>query len=162
MSHDFVEAALMRRGGYEVRQLPELSGSWEEVPSNVIDFAARDRRWTQGNLQHARVLPLQGLHWLSRMHMLTGMLSYLTSPMWFVVLLVSSIITCMEALHEPVYFQPGTRALFPDWPISRPHEIAMLLLMTIIVLLLPKLLGATLALTDRTLRRGGNNRGAGG
>ncbi|HSY07899.1 MAG TPA: glucans biosynthesis glucosyltransferase MdoH [Steroidobacteraceae bacterium] len=154
LSHDFVEAAFMRRAGYEVWLVPDLGGSWEEVPSNVIDFAARDRRWTQGNLQHSRVLPLKGLHWLSRMHMLTGMLSYLTSPMWFVVLVVSSILTCMEALHEPVYFQPGARALFPDWPISRPDEIAMLLLMTIIVLLLPKLLGATLALSNRTLRRG--------
>jgi membrane glycosyltransferase len=72
----------------------------------------------------------------------------------FAILVVSSIITCMEALHEPVYFQPGVRALFPDWPISRPHEIAMLLLLTIIVLLLPKLLGATLAMTKRSLRRG--------
>jgi membrane glycosyltransferase len=88
------------------------------------------------------------------MHMLTGILSYLTSPMWFAVLVVSSIITCMEALHETVYFQPGTRVLFPDWPISRPHEIAVLLMMTIVVLLLPKLLGATLALTNRKLRRG--------
>jgi membrane glycosyltransferase len=154
LSHDFVEAAFMRRAGYEVWLVPDLGGSWEEVPSNVIDFAARDRRWTQGNLQHSRVLPFKGLHWLSRMHMLTGMLSYLTSPMWFAVLVVSSIITCMEALHETVYFQPGTRVLFPDWPISRPHEIAVLLMMTIVVLLLPKLLGATLAVKNRKLRRG--------
>jgi membrane glycosyltransferase len=154
LSHDFVEAAFMRRAGYEVWLVPELGGSWEEVPSNVIDFAARDRRWTQGNLQHSRVLPLRGLHWLSRLHMLTGILSYLTSPMWFAILVVSSIITCMEALTEPVYFQPGARSLFPDWPISRPEEISMLLMMTIVVLLLPKLLGATLALTNRALRRG--------
>ena len=79
------------------------------------------------------------------MHMLTGILSYVTSPMWFAVLVLSSILTCMEALHEPVYFQPGARALFPDWPISRPHEIAMRSSLTIVVLLLPKLLGATLA-----------------
>src|SRR4029077_1551123 len=49
LSHDFVEAAFMRRAGYEVRQLPDLIGSWEEVPANVIDYAVRDRRWTQGN-----------------------------------------------------------------------------------------------------------------
>jgi membrane glycosyltransferase len=154
LSHDFVEAAFMRRAGYEVWLVPALSGNWEEVPSNVIDFAARDRRWTQGNMQHTRVLAMKGLPWLSRLHMLTGILSYLTSPMWFAILVVSSIITCMEAMHEPVYFQPGERSLFPDWPISRPHEIAVLLLLTIIVLLLPKLLGATLALTHRPLRRG--------
>ena len=52
LSHDFVEAAFMRRAGYKVWLLPDLSGSWEEVPSNVIDYAARDRRWAQGNLQH--------------------------------------------------------------------------------------------------------------
>jgi len=154
LSHDFVEAAFIRRAGYEVWLVPDLGGSWEEVPSNVIDFAARDRRWTQGNMQHSRVLAFRGLHWLSRLHMLTGILSYLTSPMWFAILVVSSVLTCMEALHEPVYFQPGTRALFPDWPISRPHEIAMLLFLTIIVLLLPKLLGATLAMSKRSLRRG--------
>jgi membrane glycosyltransferase len=56
LSHDFVEAAFMRRAGYEVRVLPQLMGSWEEVPANVIDYAARDRRWTQGNLQHTRVV----------------------------------------------------------------------------------------------------------
>jgi membrane glycosyltransferase len=154
LSHDFVEAAFIRRAGYEVWLVPDLGGSWEEVPSNVIDFAARDRRWTQGNMQHSRVLAFRGLHWLSRLHMLTGILSYLTSPMWFAILVVSSVLTCMEALHEPVYFQPGTRALFPDWPISRPHEIAMLLFLTIVVLLLPKLLGATLAMTKRSLRHG--------
>jgi membrane glycosyltransferase len=60
----------------------------------------------------------------------------------------------MLALHEPVYFQPGVYSLFPDWPISRPHEIAVLLVMTIVVLLLPKLLGATLAIVNRSLRRG--------
>jgi membrane glycosyltransferase len=74
--------------------------------------------------------------------------------MWFAILVVSSILTCMLALHEPVYFQPGVHSLFPDWPISRPHEIAVLLAMTIVVLLLPKLLGTTLAVVNRSLRRG--------
>jgi membrane glycosyltransferase len=154
LSHDFVEAAFMRRARCEVWLVPDLGGNWEEVPTNVVDFAARDRRWTQGNLQHCRVLPMKGLTWMSRLHLLTGILSYLTSPMWFAILLVSSILTCMLAMHEPVYFQPGARSLFPDWPISRPHEISVLLGMTIVVLLLPKLMGATLAIVNRSLRRG--------
>jgi membrane glycosyltransferase len=62
LSHDFVEAALLRRAGYQVWLLPDLAGSWEQVPSNLLDYAARDRRWTQGNLQHLAVLPLRGLH----------------------------------------------------------------------------------------------------
>src|SRR4029079_16680216 len=69
LSHDFVEAALMRRAGYKVWLLADIDGSWEEVPSNIIDFAARDRRWAQGNLQHMKVLRARGLHWMSRLHM---------------------------------------------------------------------------------------------
>ena len=72
LSHDFVEAAFMRRAGFKVWLLTDLGGSFEEVPSNVVDFAARDRRWAQGNLQHLGLLPMRGLHWLSRLHLITG------------------------------------------------------------------------------------------
>jgi membrane glycosyltransferase len=153
LSHDFVEAAFMRRAGYKVWLLPDLRGSWEELPSNIIDFAARDRRWAQGNLQHSRVLILPHLHWLSRLHMITGILSYVTSPMWFAVLVLSSVITCQEALQGYQYFQSGTHTLFPVWPEYRDGEIAGLLLATIVVLLLPKALGATLALMQGARRR---------
>jgi membrane glycosyltransferase len=154
LSHDFVEAAFMRRAGFEVWLLADLEGSWEEVPSNIIDFAARDRRWAQGNLQHCNVLTMRGLHWLSRMHMLTGVLSYATSPIWFAVLVLSSILTCQAALSGHHYFQPGLYTLFPSWPDYRDTEIDGLLLGTIGVLLLPKLLGFTLALARPSLRRG--------
>jgi membrane glycosyltransferase len=154
LSHDFVEAAFMRRAGFQVWLLADLGGSWEEVPSNVIDYAARDRRWAQGNLQHLGLLPMQGLHWLSRIHLITGVLSYATSPMWLAVLTLSSIVVCLDALHGHQYFVPGSYALFPTWPQYRDPEIATLLSMTVFVLLMPKLLGATLALTDRSLRRG--------
>src|SRR6202042_2078774 len=72
MSHDFVEAALLRRAGWSVWMVPALAGSYEEGPPNVPDMAIRDRRWCQGNLQHMAVLPARGLYWLSRMHMLVG------------------------------------------------------------------------------------------
>ncbi|MFO7278529.1 MAG: glucans biosynthesis glucosyltransferase MdoH [Pseudomonadota bacterium] len=153
LSHDFVEAAFMRRAGYEVWLVPDLEGSWEEVPSNVIDFAARDRRWCQGNLQHARVLPMCGLHWLSRVHMLTGIMAYVSSPLWLVILLLSSIIACWEAVRGYSYFEPGTFMLFPNWPESRVEEIFSLLAITIVLLLLPKALGVTLALVDGRMRR---------
>ena len=153
LSHDFVEAAFMRRAGYKVWLLPDLMGSWEEVPSNIIDFAARDRRWAQGNLQHMKVLTMPRLHWLNRLHMVTGILSYATSPMWFAVLVLSSIITCQEAVQGYQYFESGTHTLFPVWPEYRDGEIAALLLATIVVLLLPKVLGATLALVNDERRR---------
>ncbi len=72
-------------GGLKVWLIPDLKGSWEEVPSNIIDFAARDRRWAQGNLQHMKVLILPRLNWVNRVHMINGILSYVTSPMWFAV-----------------------------------------------------------------------------
>jgi membrane glycosyltransferase len=153
LSHDFVEAAFMRRAGYKVWLVPDLMGSWEEVPSNIIDFAARDRRWAQGNLQHMNVLTMPQLHWLNRLHMITGILSYSTSPMWFAVLVLSSIITCQEAIQGYQYFESGTHTLFPVWPEYRDGEIAALLIATIVVLLLPKVLGATLAFMHGVRRR---------
>ncbi len=153
LSHDFVEAAFMRRAGFQVWLVPDLVGSWEEVPSNIIDFAARDRRWAQGNLQHMNVLIMPQLHWLNRLHMATGILSYATSPMWFAVLILSSIITCQEAVQGYQYFESGAHTLFPVWPEYRDGEIAALLLATIIVLLLPKVLGVTLALLNGSRRR---------
>ena len=153
LSHDFVEAAFMRRAGFEVRQLPELEGSWEEVPANVIDYAARDRRWTQGNLQHSRVLGFPGLHAISRVHMLTGIVGYATSPMWLALLLLSSLLSAIEAAKKPEYFWPGLQSLFPHWPQIRSGEVALLFVLTLVVLLLPKILGAILAIRDRTMRR---------
>lgn len=152
LSHDIVEAAFMRRAGYKIWLVPDIAGSWEEVPSNVIDFASRDRRWAQGNLQHIGVMPMRGLHWLSRIHMLTGVLSYATSPMWLLVLILSSTILCIAAVTGHQYFQAGAYSLFPTWPQYRDGEIVALLTMTITVLLLPKLLATILTLKDRALR----------
>jgi membrane glycosyltransferase len=154
LSHDFVEAAFIRRAGYGVWMVPDLDGSWEQVPTNVIDYAARDRRWAQGNLQHIRVMPARGLHWLSRIHLVTGVMSYASSPMWFAVLVLSSIVACVDAVRGPVYFEPGAYTLFPSWPESRTVEISGLLCITLVLLLLPKVLGATLAFRDRALLAG--------
>jgi membrane glycosyltransferase len=153
LSHDFVEAAFMRRAGYQVWLVADIGSSWEEVPSNVIDYAARDRRWAQGNLQHLGLLPMRGLHWLSRIHLITGVLSYASSPIWLIVLALSSVIICMEAIQGVVYFEPGSYSLFPSWPESRATEIVALLSITLFILLMPKVLGATLALVSSRLRR---------
>lgn len=152
LSHDIVESAFMRRAGYKTWLVPDIEGSWEEVPSNVIDYAARDRRWAQGNLQHLRVMPMRGLHWLSRLHMLTGILSYAASPMWLLGLVLTSVLVCLTALHSHQYFQPRMYSLFPIWPKDRHAEIAALVGMTATLLLLPKVLGAWLALRDRAMR----------
>ena len=82
LSHDFVEAALMRRGGWKVRMATDCGGSWEESPPSLIDVAIRDRRWAQGNLQHMKIIGASGLSFASRLHLGIGIMSYLSSPLW--------------------------------------------------------------------------------
>jgi membrane glycosyltransferase len=154
LSHDFVEAAFMRRAGFQVWLVPDDRGSWEEVPSNIIDYAARDRRWAQGNLQHLGLLPMRGLNWLSRVHLLTGVLSYASSPLWLLVLLLSSTVVILDAIHGYQYFPQGAYTLFPTWPKYRDGEIAVLMSITVAVLFLPKIFGALLAMREPRLRRG--------
>jgi|HubBroStandDraft_1064217.scaffolds.fasta_scaffold00018_60 membrane glycosyltransferase len=152
LSHDFVEAALMQSAGYRVFMVPDLEGSWEETPSNLIDFARRDRRWCQGNLQHGRLLGSPGLRFMGRVHLGLGLASYLTAPVWLAMLVSSSADAVVRTLSGPVYFRPGFN-LFPNWPVATDAQIDLLLAMTLTALFLPKLLGLLLALCDRSVRR---------
>jgi membrane glycosyltransferase len=90
LSHDFVEAALMVREGWEVWLAWDIQGTYEEAPPTLIDHLKRDRRWCQGNLQHmwlifARKFPLP-----ARIHLFMGIMAYLGSPVWFLFLLAGS------------------------------------------------------------------------
>jgi membrane glycosyltransferase len=82
LSHDFVEAALMGRMGYEVWLVPELGGSWEQSPANLIDELQRDRRWCQGNLQNLRLVAEPGWRGAHRAMFAVGALSYGVAPLW--------------------------------------------------------------------------------
>jgi membrane glycosyltransferase len=153
LSHDFVEAALMRRGGWTVHLLPDAGGSYEEMPESLLDFAKRDRRWCQGNLQHLRLVTARGLHPMSRLHFLLGALAYMASPFWFALLLFSTAQILHEATIGHQYFSPGY-TLFPNWPVSKASEIMSLLTMTAITLTLPRGMSLVLALLDSRERRG--------
>ncbi|MGA3179674.1 MAG: glucans biosynthesis glucosyltransferase MdoH [Verrucomicrobiota bacterium] len=87
LSHDFVEAALLLKENWQVWFACDLPGSYEEAPQTMIDNAARDRRWCQGNLQHAMVIQAAGLRGVSRIHLAMGILGYLASPLWLLFLL---------------------------------------------------------------------------
>lgn len=82
MSHDQVEATLMRRAGYEVRVLPEEMESWEENPPTMLDFAKRDLRWCLGNLQYLKLLDLPGLKPMSRFQLVWAILMFMGLPAW--------------------------------------------------------------------------------
>lgn len=153
LSHDFIEAALIRRAGYAVYMLPDLHGSYEETPPSLIDLATRDRRWAQGNLQHIKIVGAKGLHWVSRVHLIQGIMSYLASPLWLMLLMAGLILATVARHTTPNYFPDGF-SLFPVWPVFNPELALRLFALTFGVLYLPKLLALVLALTDRELRRG--------
>lgn len=157
LSHDFVEAALLRRAGWQVQMQTDLAGSYEEMPSHLLDFAKRDRRWVQGNLQHLRLLFGRGLHAMSRLHFLFGALAYIASLIWLGILAVSTADALTRALTEPNFFTSGAQ-LFPDWPLAPPPLIMPLLAGTLAMLLMPKVLGLILALRRRPAEFGGRSR----
>ena len=85
LSHDQVEAVLMRRAGYEVRVLPDEDGSWEENPPTLPEFVRRDLRWCQGNMQYLRLLGLKdmrGLRPVSRCQLWLAIAMYAGAPAW--------------------------------------------------------------------------------
>jgi membrane glycosyltransferase len=154
MSHDFIEAALMRRGGWAIQMAPGLEGSYEESPPSLMDLAVRDRRWCQGNLQHLAVLPSRGLHWVSRMHLMTGIGSYITAPLWLMFLLCGVAIALQARFIPPDYFPSGGKSLFPRWPVIDPVRAMWVFIGTMALLLAPKLMGAVAALARPETRRG--------
>jgi membrane glycosyltransferase len=152
LSHDFVEAALLRRAGWTVRIAEDLSGSYEESPPSIIDLAVRDRRWCQGNLQHVLVLPARGLHWVSRIHLMTGIGSYLASPLWLLLILAGLALSLQAHFIRPEYFTEDFQ-LFPTWPVIDAERALRLFGLTLVILFGPKLLGLVSFLRNGTDRR---------
>jgi membrane glycosyltransferase len=153
LSHDFVEAALMRRGGWKVRMATDCGGSWEESPPTLIDIAIRDRRWAQGNLQHMKIIGGAGLRFISRMHLGVGIMSYLSSPMWLVMIGIGFALAIQSRFIRPEYFSHDFQ-LFPTWPRFDVALMMSLFWFSMVVLLIPKTLGLIRALLSRRLRRG--------
>jgi membrane glycosyltransferase len=147
-SHDFVEAAFLRRAGWQVWMLPYLQGSYEGCPPTLIDVAVRDRRWAQGNFQHLRIVRANGLPWVSRLHLAMGTYSYVASALWALSLVVGVVLAIQSAHTLPVYFQ-NEKSLFPVWPVIDPTKALYLFLGTLAVVLLPKVLGIVSALVRR-------------
>ncbi|WP_226742422.1 glucans biosynthesis glucosyltransferase MdoH [Microvirga lenta] len=156
LSHDFVEAALLRRAGWDIYMLPDLGGSYEESPPSLIDLSARDRRWCQGNLQHMRVITAKGLKLATRQHFATGIMSYLASPFWLFQLIVGIALVLQTTYIRPEYFARDFR-LYPIWPRFDPERALALFALTMGILLAPKLFGLLLMLL-----RGKDRRESGG
>ncbi len=153
LSHDFVEAALMRRAGFTVWLIPEMGGSYEEMPPNIIDYAKRDQRWCQGNLQHLRLVFASRMRAMSRMHFIMGIMSYVASPLWLSFLAAGVLVAQQDKTIEPVYFPAHQRTLFPDWPIFDASTAIALFFVSLAMLFIPKLFGLIVILKDKDTRR---------
>jgi membrane glycosyltransferase len=135
LSHDQVEATFMRRAGYEVRVYPIEEGSWEENPPTMLDFAKRDVRWCQGNMQYVKLLDTPGLYAMSRFQLIWAILMFIGIPAW----------TLMIALLPLAAWQSRD-------VIDYPTATATLLYITFFVMyLMPKIAG----LIDAVLTKGG-------
>lgn len=149
LSHDFAEAALLRRAGWAVWLLPDVGGSYEEGPPTLIDAAGRDRRWCQGNLQHTWLLFARGLRPISRIHLVLGIFSYVSSLLWLIFLLLGSLLVIgFDRTGLTWVPNPGFAA---SLGIRPAFQSAALLVFTAILLFGPKIL----AVLDLCLQRGG-------
>lgn len=154
MSHDFVEAALMRRAGWGVWIAYGLAGSYEEMPPNLLDELGRDRRWCQGNLINFRLFFSKGLQPAHRALFMVGVMAYLSAPIWFVFLLLSTALLVHTTLNPPQYFVHAYQ-LFPIWPEWHPGWAVGLFSATILLLFLPKILAVLLIIAQGARRFGG-------
>lgn len=134
LSHDFVEAALMRRAGYEVWLAPQLDGSWEQYPPNLLAELQRDRRWCQGNLQNARLVAEPGWRPAHRAMFVTGALSYAIAPLWIGFVVLGTLLDPPEMSHD---------------------SAVVLWVMTAVLLLMPRVLGVVAVLAAGQARRFG-------
>jgi membrane glycosyltransferase len=139
MSHDFIEAALMRRRGWAIRTVAGLPGSYEETPPTLLDTAARDRRWCQGNLQHARVLTAAGLHWVSRLHLVCGIFAYLAPLLWL------ALVVCGAVIWPSQHLVVGS---------AEYQEVTAVFVFTLALLAAPKAMALGLAMSAPATRRG--------
>ena len=128
MSHDFVEAALMRRAGYHVWLVSDLVGSYEQQPPDLLAELQRDRRWCQGNLQNSRLIAEPGMHPVHRSMFATGAMAYLSAPLWL----------CFMTLGTALWLSGSP--MVSDWNVL-PGELVSLWAWTLCMLFLPRILG---------------------
>jgi membrane glycosyltransferase len=147
LSHDFVEAALLVKNHWRVWLAYDLEESYEEIPQGLIEYAQRDRRWCQGNLQHILVLFGRGLRGISRVHLLFGIFAYLSGPLWLLFLL---------SFNAQFFLRRATglseitvRSWTPYLKISAAHHALLVFGLATFILLIPKVL----ALIDLALDR---------
>lgn len=151
LSHDFVEAALLVKENWQVWFAYDLEGSYEEIPQDLISNAQRDRRWCQGNLQHALVLFGRGLRGISRIHFLMGIFGYLASPLWLLFLLTFN--WALWSFKRSELSIITVSALNPFIKLSGMAHALLIFIICMGVLFLPKILALIDLAFDRERRQ---------
>ena len=151
LSHDTVEAALLRRAGWAVHVTAALDGSCEETPATMLDFIRRDHRWCQGNMQHLGLLKTRSMTVMNRVQMAMGFMAYFSSPLWLASLIAGMVIQ----LQYPTDWASFGYLLKPEFS---PFMLATLL--SGVLLIGPKVMGGLLVLSRPRERRafGGGKR----
>src|SRR3546814_5388711 len=142
----------MRRAGWSVWIAYDLPGSYEEMPPTLLDELKRDQRWCQGNLQNFKLFFTSGLHPAHRAVFMTGVMAYLSAPLWFLFLALSTALLFVFMKTEPTYFTEPYQ-LFPSWPEWHPEWAVRLFAGTMTLLFLPKLLAALLLIVQHKVVR---------
>lgn len=103
LSHDQVEAAMMRAADYEVRVMPVEAESWEDNPPTLMDFLKRDMRWCQGNMQYFQLLNLPNLTRVSQVQLVIATMGYISAAAWILMVTLAAIksVTGSLELFDP-------------------------------------------------------------
>ena len=161
LSHDFVEAALMRRAGWGVWLAGDIDGTYEEGPPTLIDSAKRDRRWCQGNMQHAWLLTARGFRAANRFHLLMGVMGYVSSPLWLLFMLLCTIHVFAQVTSPGAFVleHVGSATSLFGYQMEIPTALTLFVL-TMLLLFLPKVASVvfTLGRRDEVQRFGGSRR----
>lgn len=127
LSHDQIEAVLMRKAGFDVRVIPQEDESWEENPPTLVEYIRRDLRWCEGNLQYVHLLRLPGLLFMSRYQLCVAIFMFLGSPAWIALLTLGIVSACFSA--DPSQIMQGSYGV-------------VLMIATLLMWYLPKIAGA--------------------
>ncbi|MEQ1652389.1 MAG: glucans biosynthesis glucosyltransferase MdoH [Hyphomicrobium sp.] len=111
LSHDQVEATLMRRAGFEVRVMPVEGGSYEDNPPDALAFIGRDVRWCQGNMQYLKLLALPGLKPISRFQLVWAILMFVGIPAWTLMIALLPL-AALDGLGQPDFPAASAQALY--------------------------------------------------
>ncbi len=141
LSHDTVEASLMKQAGYQVWFAYLEKESYEEGPPNMSESLKRDRRWCQGNLQHFWFLFAPKTQFTNRIHIFFGLMAYLTAPMLAAFIVLSAV----DFYWKQKFAILSATVSDQTWASTGSTSL-LLLGITVLLLFLPKIFGAILLL----------------